>query len=52
MAGPIVVVQGVFYALLHTRPLQLIVLQIGAAAALLVSSELFDRSAELESAEA
>ena len=52
VAGPIVVVQGVFYALLHTRPLQLIVLQIGAAAALLVSSELFDRSAELEPAEA
>ncbi len=48
VAGPIVVVQGVFYLLLHARPLQLIVLQIGAAAALLLSSELFDRTHDLE----
>jgi O-antigen/teichoic acid export membrane protein len=52
VAGPIVLIQGVFYLLMHTRPLQLIVLQIGAAAALLVSSELFDRDTPQKLAEA
>jgi O-antigen/teichoic acid export membrane protein len=52
VAGPIVLIQGTFYALVHARPLQLIVLQIGAAAALLVSSELFDRETPREPVEA
>ncbi len=43
VAAPVLLAQAAVYGLFHARPAQLIAIQIGAAAVLVVASELYDR---------